>query len=252
MIEVSIIGSGNIAQHLIAAFSGAPSVKLVQVLARHPEKVAHLVDLQHVVTAASDLQPADVYLIAVSDTAIGEVANSLPFADRLVAHTAGSLPISLLGTRNRNASFYPLQTFSKSRPVKWKDIPVCVEADHEGDLDMLRKLAATISDHVETINGTQRLALHTAAVFVCNFVNHLYACGEDICRDNHLNFNLLKPLIAETASKVMTLSPDDAQTGPARRGDQITIDRHLTFLNDNQMTEIYTLLTASIKQRHEL
>ena len=188
----------------------------------------------------------DLFIIAVSDDAIATVSSQIPFQNKLVAHTSGNFAMTDLDNKNRKASFYPLQTFSKSKAVNFKTIPICLEATNAEDLTTLEIVAKSISDKVYNINSEQRKALHVAAVFTNNFVNHLYQIGNEICIENDLSFDLLKPLIQETANKIMALSPEDAQTGPAKRKDTQTINSHLNFLTDENQKEIYKLLTKSI------
>ena len=247
MIKVSIIGSGNLAQHLIQAFQSNPSIELVQVVARNPKTVAHLLDCNRIISDYTQLQEADLYIIAVSDDAIAEVSAALPFENRLVAHTSGSVSIDSLNPKNHRAVFYPLQTFSKDKAVNFKTIPLCLETENEKDVPTLNLIANAISDAVYDINSEQRKALHVAAVFVNNFVNHLYQIGNEICDANAIPFSILKPLIQETANKIATLSPKAAQTGPAKRNDISTIAAHQQFLTDENQAAIYNLLTQSIQ-----
>ena len=247
MIKVSIIGSGNLAQHLIQAFQSNPSIELVQVVARNPKTVAHLLDSNRIISDYTQLQEADLYIIAVSDDAISEVSAALPFENRLVAHTSGTVSIDSLDPKNHRAVFYPLQTFSKDKAVNFKSIPLCLETENEKDAPTLKLIANAISDAVYDINSEQRKALHVAAVFVNNFVNHLYQIGNEICDANAIPFSILKPLIQETANKIATLSPKAAQTGPAKRNDISTIAAHQQFLTDENQAAIYNLLTQSIQ-----
>lgn len=247
MIKVSIIGSGNLAQHLIQAFQSNPSIELVQVVARNPKTVAHLLDSNRIISDYTQLQEADLYIISVSDDAIAEVSAALPFENRLVAHTSGSVSIDSLNPKNHRAVFYPLQSFSKDKAVNFKTIPLCLETENEKDAPNLNLIANAISDAVYDINSEQRKALHVAAVFVNNFVNHLYQIGNEICDANAIPFSILKPLIQETANKIATLSPKAAQTGPAKRNDISTIAAHQQFLTDENQAAIYNLLTQSIQ-----
>ena len=247
MIKVSIIGSGNLAQHLIQAFQSNPSIELVQVVARNPKTVAHLLDSNRIISDYTQLQEADLYIISVSDDAIAEVSAALPFENRLVAHTSGSVSIDSLDPKNHRAVFYPLQSFSKDKIVNFKTIPLCIEAENKKDVPTLKLIANAISDAVYDINSEQRKALHVAAVFVNNFVNHLYLIGNEICDANAIPFSILKPLIQETANKIATLSPEAAQTGPAKRNDISTIAAHQQFLTDDNQAAIYNLLTQSIQ-----
>ena len=247
MKKVTIIGSGNVAQHLIKAILYSSEIKLHQVLVRKTESVENLIDSEKIITAYQDLGEADLYIIAVSDSAIAEVSSLLPFSNRLVAHTSGTISLDSLNLNNRRAVFYPLQTFSKTKSVDFKKVPLCLEAENNEDLETIRAIGSIISDNVNFINSQQRKSLHVAAVFVSNFTNHLYAIGEDICKENDIPFDILKPLIQETAAKIFHLDPKNAQTGPAIRGDQNTIDAHLKFLKNKDYKKIYTLITESIQ-----
>lgn len=246
MVSIVIIGSGNVAQHLITAFLQSNEMELVQVFSRQKEKVSNLISLDKIVSDYTEIKAADVYLLAVSDNAIAEVSAKLPFENRLVVHTSGSMSMEILADKNRRGVFYPLQTFTKSKAVDFRVIPICLEAETENDFLTLKTVAQSISSRVESISSEQRKALHVAAVFVCNFVNHLYQMGQEICEEHHLSFELLQPLILETAQKITQLSPKEAQTGPAKRNDTTTINAHLHFLTDANQKEMYQLLTKSI------
>ncbi|HNP32477.1 MAG TPA: DUF2520 domain-containing protein [Flavobacterium sp.] len=246
MIRVSIIGSGNVAQHLIQAFSKTADIELVQVLARTPKFVPNSVPTPKIVSDFNNLKPVDLTIIAVSDNAIAQVSAQLPYQNQLVVHTSGSVAMEALNDKNRKGVLYPLQTFSKSKEIDFKSIPICIEAQNEADYKTLEAVAKSLSGSIHKINSKQRKSLHVAAVFVSNFTNHLYLIGSDICQENGLPFDILKPLIRETANKIETLSPIEAQTGPAKRKDTQTINEHLLFLTDENQKEIYKLLTKSI------
>lgn len=251
MTKIIIIGSGNVALHLIRTFQDAASlnskIELVQVFARQKDSVSHLIDLDKITTNFDDLLEADLYIISVSDDAISEVSSQLPFNNRLVVHTSGSVALDALDTKNRKGVFYPLQTFSKDKMVDFKVIPICLESENATDFQLLEKVAKTISEKVFAINSEQRKALHVAAVFVNNFVNHLYQIGHSICTENQVPFEILKPLIQETAEKINTLTPEEAQTGPAKRHDSKTITAHELFLTNKNQSTIYKILTQSIQ-----
>jgi predicted short-subunit dehydrogenase-like oxidoreductase (DUF2520 family) len=247
MIQVVIIGSGNVAQHLIKAFAKSKKIDVIQVFSRQKEALTHLLDSHKITTDFNDLVQVDLYIIAVSDDAIASVSSQLPFENRLVVHTSGSVSIDALDKKNRNGILYPLQTFSKKADVDFSQIPLCLESDNEADFEFLKEVAEMISNNIYKINSEQRKALHVAAVFVNNFVNNLYQMGIEICTENNVPFDILKPLIQETANKVMTLSPNEAQTGPAIRNDEQTIAKHLDFLLDENKKNIYKILTQSIQ-----
>lgn len=248
MLKVVIIGSGNVAQHLIKAFQKSDKAQLVQAYARTPKNLSHLLETSQITSDISNLLEADIYIISVSDDAITEVSSQLPFTDRLVVHTSGSTGMEQIDSKNRRGVFYPLQTFSKSKEVDFNTIPVCLESEQDKDYQILEKLAQSISSEVYSIDTKQRQALHVAAVFVNNFTNHLYKVGSDVCNENNIPFDILRPLIQETADKIKTLTPEQAQTGPAGRNDKTTIQRHLDFITDDNQKAIYTLLTQSIQR----
>jgi len=250
MLKVVIIGSGNVAQHFIRAFQNSGKALLVQAYARTPETLYHLLDKDKVTDNYNDLAEADIYILSVSDDAITAVSEQLPFKNRLVVHTSGSASLQNINNRNRRGVFYPLQTFSKNKEVDFSTIPICLESDTESDYKLLEGLAKSISPLTYSIDSRQRQALHIAAVFVNNFTNHLYSIGNDICRENNIPFDILKPLIKETADKINSLTPIEAQTGPAKRKDTSTIERHLDFIKDDNQKAIYTLLTQSIQAQN--
>ncbi|MEO8236142.1 MAG: Rossmann-like and DUF2520 domain-containing protein [Flavobacterium sp.] len=246
MIRVVIIGSGNVAQHLIKAFAKSDIVEITQVFSRKKESLTNLLDSSKITSNLNALIDADLYIISVSDNAIAEVSHQLNIENKLVVHTSGSVDIIDLNDKNRKGVFYPLQTFSKNAAISFDIIPICLEAENKEDYKLLETVAKSISDKVFNINSNQRKALHVSAVFVNNFVNHLYKIGNDICNDNNIPFEILQPLITETANKIASLSPNEAQTGPAKRNDTQTINTHLQFLTDENQKEIYKILTKSI------
>lgn len=247
MIRITLIGSGNVAQHLIKAFSKSETVEIAQVFSRKKETLASLIEYDKIVNNFEELKEADLYIIAVSDNAISEVSKQLPFNNQLVVHTSGTASIETLDNKNRKGVFYPLQTFSKNKDIDFSIIPICLEAENTFDFRVLETVAKSISNAVFPINSEQRKALHVAAVFVNNFTNHLYQIGKEICDENQVSFEILKPLIQETAEKIKSLDPIDAQTGPAKRNDSSTIEAHLGYLNNENQKEIYNILTQSIQ-----
>lgn len=247
MIKIVIIGSGNVAHHLISAFLESTENELVQVFSRNTESVSNLPKSVLVTDNFDELAIADLYIIVVSDDAIAEVSSQLPFENRLVVHTSGGVSIENLDRKNRRGVFYPLQTFSKNKTVDFKEIPICLESESAEDYNLLEKVASGISDKIFRIDSEQRKALHVSAVFVNNFTNHLYKIGYDICDEHQIPFEILKPLIRETAEKIMVLSPSEAQTGPGKRNDIHTIEAHLEFLSDENQRTIYKILTQSIQ-----
>ena len=246
-----IIGSGNVAWHMAKAFKEA-GIDLIQLYGRNEQELKKLSLEINVEYSTNQLKLADFYLICTSDKAIAEVSKQIPYEQALVAHTSGSLSRDVLEGSYRKASFYPLQTFSKNRKLDYSKIPLFVDAGWESDNILLTDLAKKISTNVMRINHEQRKQMHLSAVFACNFVNHLYAQAEIICNQNDISFNYLLPLIEETADKIKTISPKDAQTGPAVRNDQNIIKfQENLIVNPNQLN-IYKILTESITKMYEL
>lgn len=247
MKTINIIGSGNVAYHLMENIDTLPDFRLQQVAVRSKEKVLDLVSEDLIVTDIKNLNPADLTIIAVTDDAIKLVSDEIPYQNHLVVHTSGTTSMQMLNDKNRKGVFYPLQTFSKSRSVDFKNIPLCLETEQENDLKYLKVLAQQMSDKVYEISSEQRKSLHVSAVFVSNFVNHMYAIGDKICEENNIPFEILHPLIQETAVKITSLSPEEAQTGPAVRHDEKTITAHQNFLTNETFKNIYKLITESIQ-----
>jgi predicted short-subunit dehydrogenase-like oxidoreductase (DUF2520 family) len=251
MIKVSIIGSGNVAQHLIVALQksiiNGAEIELIQVFARQKSTLSHLLDFNKITDDWKTLAESDLFIIAVSDEAISSISEQIPYKNKLVVHTSGGISLEAIASNNRKGVFYPLQTFSKNKEVNFKTIPICLESQNASDYQLLQKVAQSISDVVIAINSEQRKALHVAAVFVNNFTNHLYKIGNEICVENNVPFEILKPLIRETAEKIMQLSPNEAQTGPAIRNDNETINAHLSLLSNENQKNIYKIITQSIQ-----
>ncbi|NER14031.1 DUF2520 domain-containing protein [Leptobacterium flavescens] len=252
MLTLSILGAGNVATHLFEAFSSSQDIRLLQWFGRDKKHIEKYKDKVDVTEELSDLKPADVYIVAISDDAIGPFSETLPFKNSLVAHTSGSVDINALDSKHRRGVFYPLQTLSRGKKTDFNNIPLCLEAEKKEDLDTLKTLAEAISQKIYEVNSEQRRSMHLAAVFVNNFVNHLYQIGSDICHFNDLSFEILQPLIEETSKKIKELPPYEAQTGPAKRGDAKTIEKQLYMLENSfpQYTELYKTLTSSILSAH--
>lgn len=250
MIEVVLLGSGNVATHLFKAFSATEGIHVKQVYNHSKNSLAYFQDKTEITEVISEITDADIYIMALKDDIIPAMAAKLQGKQGLVVHTSGSVAIEDLGGCKRKGVLYPLQTFSKEKEVDYSEIPFCIEANNPEDLQLLRSLAQKISGKAYEINSQQRKKLHLSAVFVCNFVNHLYAVGEQICQKNEIPFDILKPLIAETANKVQQASPATVQTGPAIRKDRSTIEGHLQLLESGENKKIYELLTSAIQTFH--
>lgn len=251
MISIVILGTGNVAKHLFDVFLRCEETNVLQVWGRNKDRLSHFKEDAAISDVISGILEADLYIIAVSDDAVSEVARILTDKKGLVVHTSGSVPLDALGNNYRKGVFYPLQSFSKGREIDFKSVPICIEAETTTDLDLLSRLAESISNDVHEISSEQRKSLHLAAVFVNNFTNHLFQIGSEICAEHGLPFGILLPLIGETVQKLGQLSPLEAQTGPARRKDHTTIKNHLDQLKNKDHRDIYALLSKSISEKYE-
>lgn len=246
MIRVVLLGLGNVGFHLAKAFISSEQIELVQVYNR-TIKDASLIDESIPIThRIKDIKKADVYVIAISDDAISNFSAQLQFKRGLVVHTSGTVSLDALKCKTNKGVFYPVQSFTKNQEVDFHSVPIAFEVEKEIDFELLKKLSKSISNQVFRLSDRQRRYLHIAAVFTNNFSNHMYKIAYDICEENKMSFDLLKPLIMETATKAQTIIPIEAQTGPAVRSDNQTIQNHMETLDDNRK-EIYTLVTKDIK-----
>ncbi len=252
MRKVVIIGSGNVAQALAVAVARCEGWELSAVVARNAERggaIAQQCDVE-CSPLSEELPKADIYLLSVSDSAIGQVASQLrPPKDSIVAHTAGSVALEVLPDMiARRGVLYPLQSFSKGFDVAFDNIPIFIEGEDSKTEQELTLLARELSRNVESLSSEKRAQLHLAAVFACNFTNHMYAISESIISSAGGSFEHLKPLIEMTAKRACaTRSPKDCQTGPAVRGDATTISRQLNMLSEEpKLQNIYSKISDSI------
>ena len=251
MISIVIIGAGNLGTHLCRAISKAENLELKQWYNRSLIPKQSGLENIPICNELVALKKADLYIVAVSDSAIETISDSLSFENRLVVHTSGSLGLRFLNKKNRRGVFYPLQTFSKTSKVCFTNVPICVESLNKKDRLLLKSVAESLGSSVYCIQTEQRQALHLTAVFVNNFTNQLYRIAHELTDRESLDFEILKPLIMETANKVQTLSPYLAQTGPAKRRDKKTIKQHIKRLeSDPSYQAIYEMLTNSIQKTH--
>lgn len=244
-----LVGAGNVATHLGAALQKAGfDIKAVYSKTEiSAHRLAKALATAYT-TSLDNLPAADIYLVAVKDDALPEVAQQLKIGSGIIAHTCGSVDMDILkGSAASYGVLYPLQTFSKTREVNISQVPFCVEGCDEETTSKLEFVARSLSSNVHYLNSDQRQVLHVAAVFACNFTNHMYALAENILQQKHIPFNILLPLIEETAAKVKEHSPHAAQTGPAARGDQGIMQKHIELLKDDETAQaIYKLVSYSI------
>ena len=249
MINVVLLGAGNVASHLTTVFLNTQGIRLIQVYNRSIKNIQYLAEKTTITDDLSQLKEGDIYIIAIPDNHISTLEHQLNLADKLVVHTSGSVGIGELKKNTNTGVFYPLQSFSKDKKINFSSIPICIESNNKASLLLLKKLGELIATNVYLINSEQRKSVHLAAVFVNNFVNHIYHIGATICTKNNIPFEILQPLIKETARKITSLTPFQAQTGPAKRNDTNTIDKQIAMLPPDQ-GEIYTLLTQNIFKTH--
>jgi predicted short-subunit dehydrogenase-like oxidoreductase (DUF2520 family) len=254
---VSFIGSGNVAWHLAPALDNT-DFAVREVYSRNPAHAAALVDKLYEAEVKHSLDfsnsPSSIFIIAVPDDAIQSIVQEIILPDEaILVHTSGSQPLSALGYAAIPGIgvFYPLQTFSKSKKVDFTDVPIFVESENPAAEKVLLAMAKAISKNVHQISSQERKAMHVAAVFASNFTNHMLLIAQQIMKENNLNFDWLKPLIAEMINKSISIGPEQAQTGPARRGDFEILDRHMEFLqHDEQRAEIYKIISQHIIDRY--
>lgn len=249
---IVLVGAGNLATNLGKALY-RKGFRIVQVYSRTLDAARRLAqEVEACYTTGVDALANDgqLYIVALKDDALIELLPQLVAGRQqaLWVHTAGSVPMSVWqGQVERYGVFYPMQTFSKQREVDFREIPLFLEASGRDELELLKKLGATLSKKVYEATSEQRKALHLSAVFACNFTNRMYALAEKVLQQHGLSFDVMLPLVDETARKVHALSPQAAQTGPAIRYDEKVINAHLDMLADNpEMQQIYRLVSESI------
>lgn len=248
--NIAMIGAGNVSSHLAKAFDKTGK-NIIQIFGRktnYARSLAESVSSGFITNLSKLTTEADLYIVSVPDNILTEVLEKINIQNKLIVHTSGTVEMKVLQKTSENYGvFYPLQTFTKTKNVDFKNIPVCIEANNKINLDLLDELAKSISENVKHVNSEQRVTLHIAAVFACNFSNYLYTIADEILEKHDLSFDLIKPLIQETAEKIQTHKPIKAQTGPAKREDYQTIEAHLKTLSKfPEFKDIYEILSKKI------
>lgn len=254
MASITFIGSGNVAWHFGKAFVAAGH-SIDAVYSRQSSNAKALADLFFGCSVAvhTDFSKSnsDIFIIAISDSAIEKVVSEVTIPENaIVAHTSGSVPMKVLNKFPRHGVFYALQTFTKEKELNLSEVPFGIEASDEATYKKLNELALSLSEKVQPINSAQRKIVHIAAVFACNFTNHLFSISESILKKEQLDFSLLQCLIKETVQKSLEIGPRKAQTGPAIRGDEKIIQQHLDYLsNEPEIQELYKLFSDRIGKK---
>lgn len=250
--RIVIVGAGNVATSLAPAIAATGSAELVEICSRSLESSSALAARLPGEVKASTLDTidpsADIYIISVADHALPDVIAKMPRNDALWLHTAGSIEADVLRPlSSRYGVLYPMQTFSRQEVVDFTDVTIFIEGFGGDDtFEEIRRLAESLSPHVCYADSETRRGIHVAAVFACNFVNHLLARADDLLAPGGLSLEVLRPLVAATIEKAFTMGPQEGQTGPARRGDTAVTDAHSDMLKDDDTRLIYTTLTHCI------
>ena len=246
MKKISIIGSGNVATHL------ALSLKknffcINQIYSRNIKNAANLASLVNAkyTSKITEIEKVDLIIIAVSDDAIIQIIENLKGTN--IVHTSGSVSLDIFNNKYKNYGvLYPLQTFNKKNAVDIKHTPILIETNNCEFEKKLVKIASKISDNIFILNSEEREKIHLAAVFACNFSNHMYTIANNFLKKTNVDFSILMPLIKQNISKIKNNNPLKLQTGPAKRKDFNIIEKHIQQINDNQIKMIYKLITQSI------
>lgn len=248
-MKIVFIGSGNVATHLAMAAkkAGHHILQIYSHSAENARCLAKKVDAPYSDNISQVNPSADIYIFSVKDDALGQVLAEMPETEGIWIHTAGSIPMNIFRHyHDRYGVLYPLQTFSKKREIDFEKIPLFIEANDSKVCEQLQEFAYGLSPIVRYIESEKRRYLHLAAVFACNFVNHMYAIAAQLLEKNQIPFDMLLPLIDETAAKIHQMHPREAQTGPAIRFDEQVMNRHIDLIDDPCIKELYLLISQSI------
>jgi predicted short-subunit dehydrogenase-like oxidoreductase (DUF2520 family) len=250
-----MMGAGNVATHLSLALKQKGFI-IQQVYNRTIQSASELAamlktDYTHQLSEVNT--ESDLIIFAISDSAIEEVLAKLSLQNNFLVHCSGSTPLNVLkGFSEKIAVLYPLQTFSKNRQIDFNEVPLFVEANNIENEKVIEEFAQILSSNVRVLDSNKRLTLHISAVFACNFANHCFTLASKVLNSEDIPFDVLHPLINETALKVNKMEPFDAQTGPAVRFDENIIGKHMQFLsNSTGYAELYQLISESIYKIHK-
>lgn len=255
--KVVILGSGNVAYHLVKALTTS-KINILQIFSRNHEtgqELANLSKSNYTNKISSIVEDADAYFFAMNDTANEIISSQISISkDKLLLHTAGSLSMDIFKGKTKNYGvFYPFQTFTKGINCDFSQVPICIEASNKASLKELEELANKLSCKSIEIDEEKRKSLHLAGVFACNFMNHCIFIGEDILEKSDIGKDLLEPLLLQSFRKAISIGAKGSQTGPAIRMDHQIIGKHIDMLGKNSTeSDIYKLISKSIYNTHNI
>lgn len=251
--KIALIGSGNVAWHLAKTFT-QKNICVSEIYSRNIKNAQSIIEICNAKYCADIKmigQNSDIIILCVSDDAIEPLTKQLHCKNKIICHTSGIARTDTLAVVSANyGCFYPLQSFTKHIDTDFSQIPICIFAANKHTQETLQTLAHLISLKVEVLSDKQRQKLHLAAVIVNNFTNHLFTLSSQYLNKNHIDFDLLKPLIQETVNKISLNEPMQNQTGPAKRKDHQTIKKHFNLIEEPDLLEIYKILTKSIQKTY--
>lgn len=254
-LNFCFLGAGNLATNLSISLvkKGFNVVQVYSKTEQSAKMLAGKIKCAFTVSINEIDTTADIFVVALKDDVFNEVLSQIDFHNKLLIHCAGSLPLSVLEQYSANTGvLYPLLTFSKKKVISFGNVPVFVEASSKEIENYILSIAKKISNNVTVLNSEKRQILHVSAVFACNFANYFYTIAADLLKSNDIPFDVLRPLIKETSEKVMTMEPENAQTGPAMRFDENIIEKHLELLSNNKAyQELYMSVSKGIFEFHK-
>ena len=251
MKNIILLGSGNVATHLGIALKNS-NYTIVQVFSKsikNAKLLAKKLDT-HFTNDLTKLKPADLIIVSINDDAILSVLSKIK--DTAIVHTSGSIGLDVFKQKFTNYGvFYPLQTFNKEVDINISEIPFCIEGNSLEFEKQLIKIAKALSNNVVKMNSNQRKQLHIAAVFACNFSNHMYSIADELLANNNIDFKILLPLIRKINANLENYRPKEVQTGPAKRKDTAIIQEHIATIKENEIKELYHRISENIIRYHE-
>jgi len=257
-VSITFVGSGNLAWHLAPAFDNT-DFAVREVFSQNKKNAAELVSKLYQAEAKESLDfsesPSKIFILAIPDDVIEEIATQIILPDEsILIHASGSKPLSILrdSSTSNIGVLYPLQTFTKGKKIDVKEVPFFVEGENKETEKILLDMATAIGAKVHLLSSDKRSMLHLSAVFASNFTNHMLSIAETIMVQNKMDYDWLKPLIAETINKSLAIGPSKAQTGPARREDLEILDQHMEYLKkDESLQEIYRVISQHILDKYQ-